>query len=139
MAQKVSEVMTPDPTTLDAAETVVDAAKAMKNRDVGDVVIAEDGEVRGIVTDRDIVVRAIAEGRSPGEVRLRDICSKDLTTVTPDTDVNEAVRLMRERSVRRLPVVQGHNAVGIVSLGDLAIERDPNSALGDISAAQPNR
>jgi len=139
MAQTVSEVMTQDPTMLDAAETVADAARAMRDRGIGDVVVEDDGRLCGIVTDRDIVVRAVAEGRAPGEVRLRDVCSADLVTVQPDTAVDEAVRLMREKALRRLPVVRGDDVVGIVSLGDLAIERDPDSALGAISSARTNR
>jgi len=139
MAQKVSEVMTENPTMLDAAETVADAARAMRDRGIGDVVVEEDGRLCGIVTDRDIVVRAVAEGRPAADVRLRDICSADLVTVQPDTAVEEAVRLMREKALRRLPVMRGQDVVGIVSIGDLAIERDPDSALGAISAARTNR
>jgi CBS domain-containing protein len=138
MAQKVSDVMTPNPATLDVAETVLDAARTMKDRGIGDVVVADQGRICGIVTDRDIVVRAVAAGAAPSEMRLGDVCSADLTTVQPDADVDEAVRLMREHALRRLPVVEGQQAVGIVSLGDLALERDPNSALGDISAAPTN-
>ncbi len=138
MAQKISEVMTGNPTVLDANATVAEAARAMRDRGIGDVVVNEDGRLCGIVTDRDIVVRAVADERAPGDVRLRDVCSADLVTVKPDTTVEEAVRLMREKALRRLPVVQGNDVVGIVSLGDLAIERDPDSALGGISAARTN-
>jgi CBS domain-containing protein len=93
----------------------------------------------GIVTDRDIVVRALAGHRNPADTRLKDICSRDVVTVTPSTSTDEAVRIMREKSVRRLPVLDYDQPVGIVSLGDLAVEHDPKSALADISVAPPNR
>jgi CBS domain-containing protein len=101
-------------------------------------VVEEEGRAAGILTDRDIVVRAIAEGRDPGSTTVGEVCSSDLTTLTPDQSIDDAVRLMREHDVRRLPVVQDGRPVGIVSLGDLAVELDPDSALADISAAPPN-
>jgi len=87
---------------------------------------------------RDIVVRTVAEARDPATTTLADICSHALTTVSPTDSIEQAVQLMRAKAIRRLPVVEGGQAVGIVSLGDLAVERDPSSALGDISAAPPN-
>ena len=137
MAGTVAESMTPNPTTIEANRTVRDAAELLASGDVGAVVVVDDGEVVGIVTDRDIVVRIVATGRSP-EDPVRQACSQDLVTTTPDTDAAEAVRLMRERAVRRIPVLQGGSLVGIVSIGDLAIDRDPTSALADISAEEPN-
>jgi CBS domain-containing protein len=138
MAGTVEEVMTQDPRTVETGDTLVDAARIMREADVGAVVVAEDGRVAGILTDRDIVVRAVADGRDASSTRVGDACSSDVTTLTPDQDIDEAVRLMREHDVRRLPVVQDGRAVGIVSLGDLAQERDPDSALADISAAPAN-
>ena len=137
MAGTVAESMTPNPTTIEANRTVRDAAELLASGDVGAVVVVDDGEVVGIVTDRDIVVRIVATGRSP-EDPVRQACSQDLVTTTPDTDAAEAVRLMRERAVRRIPVLQGGSLVGILSIGDLAIDRDPTSALADISAEEPN-
>ena len=85
------------------------------------------------------VVRVLAEQSDPSSVRLADICSRDLITIAPDASVGEAVRLIREKSIRRLPVVEDDGqVVGIVSLGDIAVARDRKSALGDISAAAPN-
>jgi len=139
MAQLVREVMTPDPVTLSATASLVDAALAMRDFDVGDVLVLDDGKVCGIVTDRDIVVRGIASGNYPATVKLAEICSRELTTLSPNDRVEDAVSLMREKAIRRLPVVEGKKPVGIVSLGDLAVERDPHSALSDISAAPPNR
>jgi CBS domain-containing protein len=138
MAQRIHEIMTPNPTICDAATSVADAAKTMREKDVGDVLVERDGELCGIVTDRDIVVRAVAADRRPSEVPLGDICSRDLTTLGPKDKVDDAVRLMREKALRRLPIIDKGKAVGIVSIGDLAIERDETSALGDISAVAPN-
>ncbi len=139
MAQTVREVMTPSPLALQATTTVLDAARTMREADIGDVLVLDDGAgVCGIVTDRDIVVRAVAEGLDLGQVQLGEICSRDITTVEVDASVNDAARLMRDRALRRVPVMEGDSPVGIVSLGDLAVEQDPTSALAGISAAPPN-
>lgn len=139
MAQLVRDVMTPNPVALPATASLVEAALAMRDFDVGDVLVLDNGQVCGIVTDRDIVVRAIAGGNYPATVKLGEICSRDLTTLSPTDRVEDAVSLMRERAIRRLPVVEHGQPIGIVSLGDLAVEKDPDSVLGDISAAPPNR
>jgi CBS domain-containing protein len=110
----------------------------MRDAGIGDVIVERDGEVCGIVTDRDIVVRVAAENRTPGDVRLGDICSRELATLAATDIVEDAVRLMADKALRRLPVLDGGRAVGIVSLGDLAIERDPESALASISGAPSN-
>ncbi|MET9514440.1 CBS domain-containing protein [Streptomyces sp. NPDC002994] len=138
MAQQVREIMTSAPVTVGVLTAVSEVAHRMREENIGAVLVAEGDELRGLVTDRDLVVRVLAEGKDPGETTVRDVCSPDLVTVTPDDEVDHAIRLMREHSLRRLPVVEGNTAVGIVSLGDLAIERDPDSALGDVSAAAPN-
>lgn len=139
MAQSIRDVMTPDPVTVRATSSVKDAACAMRDANIGDVIVLQDDQICGILTDRDIVVCAVAEGRDPATTKVADICSQELTTASPTDDVDKAVLLMRNRAIRRLPVVEGGKAVGIVSIGDLAIERDPHSALGRISAAPPNR
>jgi CBS domain-containing protein len=138
-ALRIRDVMTSDPLTLEASSTVFDAARAMKAADIGPIpVLDQAGNVCGIITDRDVVVRVIAEGRDPTTTKLGDICSQELTVLSPDDSVDEAVRLMRERALRRFPVVEGGKAVGIVSIGDIAVEREPDSALADISGAPPN-
>ena len=86
-----------------------------------------------------VVVRVVAEGRDMANTRLQDICSQELTTISPDKAVDEAVRLMRDKAIRRLPVVEHGKPVGVVSIGDLALEKDPDSALGEISGAPANR
>ena len=140
MARKVQDVMSVRPIQLDRQTTLVEAATKMCDENVGDVIVVENGKIMGIVTDRDIAVRAVAKGKDPNTTRLYEICSCDLTTVLPDDDVDRAIDLMRQKAIRRLPVVDSQNrAVGILSLGDLAQARDRRSVLGHISAAPPNQ
>ena len=134
----VEELMTPDPISLPETASILDAAQTMRDASIGNVVVLDGQAVCGIVTDRDIVVRGVAAGRDPGSTTLADICSRELTTLSPEDRVGTAVQLMREHAVRRLPVVTRGRAVGILTLGDLAIEEDGKSALADGSAAPPN-
>jgi CBS domain-containing protein len=136
--ETVGTIMTKDPQVLESNVSLTDAARVMRDSDIGDVIVIESGSVCGIATDRDIVVRGIASGKDPSTTPLNEICSRDVTTLTSEMPVKEAVRLMSERAVRRLPVVDGDRPVGVVSLGDLAMDRDPSSALADISEAPPN-
>lgn len=138
MAQKVSEVMTSAPVALRSGQPVTEAAKAMREHGIGNVLVVDDGRLKGLLTDRDIVVRAVADERDPASTTVGDICSGDLVTVSPDDDAGAAVRRMRERAVRRVPVVADGRAVGVLSIGDMAIERDERSALADLSAQPPN-
>lgn len=138
MAQSIREVMTKDPVTLSAETPVVEAAGTMRDADIGNVIVLEGDDICGIVTDRDITIRAVAERKDVSSTTLGEICSRDVTTLSPDDSVKDAVRIMREKAIRRIPVVEGGTPIGIVSIGDLAVERDPQSALADISAAQPN-
>jgi CBS domain-containing protein len=139
MARTVEEIMTRDPRTANADDTIVEAARIMRDSDIGDVVIMQDGQVGGILTDRDIVVRAIAEGRDPEATPISEVCTTGVETVDPSASVDDALRVMREADIRRLPVVKNGRPVGIISLGDLAVERDPDSTLADISAASPDQ
>ena len=139
MVQKVRDVMTTDVVVMNENESVRDAARRMKEQDIGDVLVAkEGGRLAGILTDRDIVIRAMAEGRD-GTSKIGEICSRQLVTLSPDMEIDKAVDMMKERAVRRLPVLDGERPVGIVSLGDLAIEKAPESALGRISSAPGSR
>lgn len=138
MAQTVQDVMTPDPITVDAGARITEAARKMRDSDVGPLIVVKGEEVYGIVTDRDITVRAVAEGKDPNTVTVGEICSKEVALLSPRDKVSMAVDLMEKIAVRRLPVVDDHKAVGIVSLGDLAVQRDPDSTLGQISAAPAN-
>ncbi len=140
MTKKIRDVMTADPVSLPTSASLVDAARAMRESDIGDVIVLDDdAKVCGIVTDRDIVVRALADGREASATTLADICTRDLETLSPEDSASDAVRLMSSKAIRRVPVVEDGKPVGIVSIGDLAIEQDPDSALADISEAKPNR
>lgn len=136
--REIREVMTPDPVCLSADATIFEAAKRMRDDDIGPVIVVEDGLTAGVVTDRDIVVRALAEDRDPHRTTLREICSAHLITIEPDRPVAEAVSAMREHHIRRLPVTDRGQPIGMLSIGDLARELDRSSALADISAARPN-
>jgi CBS domain-containing protein len=139
MDQSIRDVMTPNPSTISRSASVLDAAQLMRGNNIGDVIVLEDDRLFGILTDRDIVVRGLAERLDPETIPVSEICSRDLTTIEPTATIEQAERLMREKAIRRLPVVdeRGH-VMGIVSIGDVAVERDPKSALADISAAPPN-
>ncbi len=139
MARILREIMTRNPVTVEATDSLTAAARTMRDANIGDVVVVEQGRVRGILTDRDIVVRALAESRDPGQTSVGDVCSRELTFLSPADAIEDAVAIMRKKAIRRLPVVEDDHPVGIVSLGDLAVERDPESTLGGISAAPPNR
>ena len=138
MADTIQDVMTPNPRTVETESPLRQAAEIMRDQDVGSVVVTEGEDVCGIVTDRDIAVRAVAAGRDPNETQVAEVCNRDVVSLSPDQSVDDAIRLMRDENIRRLPVLEGGKAVSIVSLGDLAIARDPDSALGDISAAPPD-
>jgi CBS domain-containing protein len=131
--------MTKEVVRLPKSATVVDAARRMRDSHIGAVVLEDDGKLVGLVTDRDVAIRSVAEGRNPRGVPLSDIASGDLVTVSPDDEIDRAVEIMRQHCVRRLPVVERDQVIGILSLGDLAIQRDRSSVLGCISAASPNR
>lgn len=136
--ETVADVMTRDLQQVAADRPVREAAQLMRENDIGDVLVVDGDRTVAIVTDRDIAVRLVAEDRSP-DTPVREVCSDaELVTVSPDTTATEAVRLMREHAIRRLPVVEGGRAVGIVSIGDMAIQHDETSALADVSAAEGN-
>ena len=139
MARTINEVMTADPRTVEPGASLVDVAKHMRDGDVGAVVVVREGSPVGIITDRDIVVRAVADGRDPSSVTVSDVIGTDaLVTIDLNEQATQAAQLMREHDIRRIVVVQGGRAVGIVSIGDLAVELDTDSALADISASSPN-
>lgn len=136
---RVEEIMTRNVVTLPRNASVAAAARAMRTSDIGAVLVEEDGgRFVGILTDRDIVLRAIADDRDPHHTPVGEVCSKGVVSVSPQDSVDEAVRRMGEYAVRRLPVIDNDRPIGILSLGDLAAERDPDSTLGQISLAPPN-
>jgi CBS domain-containing protein len=125
MGKRVREVMTKNPRTCAADAAVIEAARLMKQEDVGSVPIVEDGHLVGTLTDRDIVIRVIAEGRDPQSTKIRDVASHDLVTIDPDQDLDEALHLMAQHQVRRLPVVEEDGeVVGMLAQADVAREGD---------------
>lgn len=134
--QTIRDVMTRNPRIVDQDASVAEVASLMREADFGSVIVSKpDGSLCGIVTDRDIVIRSVATNQDLQKTKISEICSKDPVCLSPTDTIDEAVRTMVKQSVRRIPVVENQRPVGIVSLGDLAIERQPNSALGSISAA----
>jgi CBS domain-containing protein len=116
----VREVMTSSPETVGTEKTAIDAAKRMKHADAGMIPVVDDGKLVGTVTDRDIVLRVVAEGKSPESTTVGEIASRELVTVTPDQDLGEALNLMARHQVRRLPVVEAGRLVGVIAQADVA-------------------
>lgn len=138
MAQSLREVMSTDPVTLSVTTTAQDAAQTMREAGIGDVIVLDESDsLCGIVTDRDLALRLVAEGKST-DTPIGDLCTRDPVTLAPDDSVGDAVKMMSEKAIRRLPIIENGRPVGVVSLGDLAVTQDPESALADISAAPPN-
>jgi CBS domain-containing protein len=137
MTLTVSEIMADTPITARPETSVEEVARIMRDEDIGTVLIGDGAELVGLVTDRDLVVRALAAGLDPHSP-VRQVCSEQLWSVAPDTEVVQAAEMMRNAAVRRLPVVKDGKAVGIVSLGDIAALGAPDSVLGGISTAMPN-
>jgi len=138
--QKIKDVMTKAPLTMRSSATLRAAAEAMREGNIGGLCVVDDDEsVCGFVTDRDIVVRGIAQGMDPHKARLDSICSKSVLSLSPEDSVDSAVKTMASGAVRRIPVMDDSGkAVGIVSIGDLAQASEERSALAGISAAPPN-
>jgi signal-transduction protein with cAMP-binding, CBS, and nucleotidyltransferase domain len=133
MDARVRDVMTPGPIGVDYYQSIGEAARTMRDWGVGAVLVVRDGSLRGLVTDRDLVMRAVAEARGADEP-VGPLSSADLIGVDADTDVREAMRLMRGHAVRRLPVLEDGQVTGIVSLGDLAIQDEPALVFAQLSA-----
>jgi len=133
MDAKVRDVMTPGPIGVDYDQSVGEAARAMRDWGVGAILVVSNGSLYGLVTDRDLVVRAVAEERGADEP-VGPLSSANLIGVDADADVHEAMRLMRRHGVRRLPVLEDGQVAGIVSLGDLAMQDEPDLAFAQLSA-----
>ncbi|PWU52240.1 CBS domain-containing protein [Micromonospora globispora] len=136
---RVSDVMTKQVVYLPAETTLDEAARVMKESDIGDVVVTDGATLAGMLTDRDIVVRAVAERADPASTTIGEIVTREVVMIEQHSTASEAAALMRERNIRRVLVCDNERKlVGVVSLGDLAMQLDPNSALSDISEAAPN-
>ena len=134
----VGEFMTTRLVTMDATDTLTAAAQEMRDSAIGDVIVTDGDNVVGIVTDRDITVRGVAAEMDLRSATLDQILSRDVVTVTQYDDAVAAADLMRTYGIRRLPVIENGKLIGLVSIGDLAVEREPQSVLADISADDPN-
>ncbi|KAB1161820.1 MULTISPECIES: CBS domain-containing protein [Micromonospora] len=135
---RVSDVMTKQVIYLPAETTLDEAARVMKEADIGDVVVTDGATLAGMLTDRDIVVRAVAERSDPATTTIGSIITREVVMIEQHSTAAEAAALMRERGIRRVLVCDSERKlVGIVSLGDLAMQLDPHSALSDISEQAP--
>jgi CBS domain-containing protein len=121
MGQRIRDIMTSNPSTIEPNKTVVDAARIMKQEDAGVVPVTENGRLTGMVTDRDIAIRVVAAGKDPQSTAVHEVASKNLVTLDPEQDLDEALRLMAQHQVRRLPVVEEDGRlVGVVAQADVA-------------------
>jgi CBS domain-containing protein len=137
MSQSIREVMSTDLKTVEKGTPIREAAVAMRDADTGAIIVTDEGRFAGLVTDRDIVVRGLADGKGP-DTPVDEVATSDVKTITPDQTVDDALAIVRDENVRRVPVVEDGRAVGIVSIGDLAENRDLGSELTDISTAPAN-
>ena len=129
------EIMTADATCIGESESLADAAQKMAQLDVGSLPICgEDNRLKGMLTDRDIVIKAVAKGRSPAEITAGELAEGKPVTIGADDDADEILRTMSSHQVRRLPVIDGHQLVGIVSQADVA-RNLPDELVGDLVAA----
>ncbi len=127
---KINDVMTPNPKTVKTSDSIQTAAQIMRDEDTGAVPVVDGGRVTGMVTDRDIVIRALADGKFTA--KISDVVSDDVITATQEMSTSEAATLMGEHQIRRLPVVDaGQRLVGIVSLGDLAVKENRDNRMGE--------
>jgi CBS domain-containing protein len=139
MPSTIQDVMTPAPMTLPATASLRVVAEVMRDSQIGSVLVVDGADrLVGIVTDRDLVVRGIAAGFDPDTITVAEIASPAPVTVGPNDDPKDVVELMRENGIRRVPVANGGDAVGIVTLGDLALDQDAHSVLAEISALPSN-
>lgn len=128
MAKTVRDAMTSNPRTADPSQSLADAAQIMKTEDVGSVPVVADGRLVGMLTDRDIAIRAVAEGVDAQSINIGDVASREPVTVEPEQDLDEALRLMAAHQVRRLPVVENGRLVGILAQADVAMEAKEKKA-----------
>jgi len=122
MAKKVRDAMTAEPRSAEPSQSLVEAAQVMKQEDVGSLPVVEGGRLLAVLTDRDIVVRAVAKGVDLQATRVGDVASREPVTVGPEEDLDEALRLMARHQVRRLPVVDEQGLVGMLAQADVASE-----------------
>ncbi|KOF56923.1 MULTISPECIES: CBS domain-containing protein [Clostridium] len=128
---KIKDIMTKDIASLNSSDTVERAAQLMKEHDVGAIPVCEQEKVIGVITDRDIALRTVADGENATQQTVRNAMTSTPVFAEPDMDVREAARIMKERQIRRLPVIENGNLVGMVSLGDFAVEEKLDHCAGE--------
>jgi CBS domain-containing protein len=133
MAKRVRDTMTEDPRSIGASEPVVDAARLMREQHVGSLPVTDNERLVGMITDRDITTRVVAEAADPRTISVGDVFSRNLISVEPDQDLDEALRLMAHHQVRRLPVIENGSLVGIVAQADIALRE--NAKTGELVEA----
>ena len=136
--QSIRDIMAKDLSTVEPSSNVSDAARMMRDNDTGAIIVSDGGQLSGLLTDRDIAVRAVAEGLDPNSTSAAEICTSNVITLDSSSSIGDAIKAMRDANVRRVPVMDNGSPAGIVSLGDLALALDEESALADISSASPN-
>lgn len=142
MAKSVRDAMTANPLSVGTASPVIAAARLMRDRDVGSLPVVQDERLVGVITDRDITVRVVAESGDPGSITVGDVASREAITAAPEQELDEVLRLMAHHQVRRLPVTEGDRLVGILAQADVAHEADPEKvgemveAISDPSEAE---
>ena len=122
MAKSVRDAMTADPRSIGASASIVEAARLMREQHIGSLPVTEDDRLVGMITDRDITTRVVAESAVPETMSVGDVYSRDLISVEPNSDLDEALRLMARHQVRRLPVVENDRLVGMVAQADIALK-----------------
>lgn len=134
---KVRDLMTTNVKWANQDQSIEEVAHILATSDIGSVPVCQGEQVLGIITDRDIIVRAIAQGKDPKTTKCSEIMSKNVKTVTSDTDVHQASDLMAENQIRRLPVIENNRLIGFLAIGDIAVEsihiNEAGEALSDIS------
>ena len=128
MAKSVRDTMTENPRSINASASVVEAARLMREEHIGSLPITDDEKLVGMITDRDITTRVVAEAADPTSTSVEDVYSRDLVSVEPDEDLDEALQLMARHQVRRLPVVENGRLVGIVAQADIALKDNDKTA-----------
>jgi CBS domain-containing protein len=135
MAKRVRDAMTEDPRSIGASEPVVDAARLMREQHVGSLPVTDNEKLVGMITDRDITTRVVAEAADPKMISVGDVYSRDLISVEPDEDLDEALQLMARHQVRRLPVIENGSLVGIVAQADIALRENEKKKTGELVEA----
>lgn len=134
---QVKDLMSKNVAAVSPDTSLEEVARRMKEMNIGSVPVCESGRVVGIVTDRDIVIRELAQGKNPAAAKVRDVMTSGVSTASPDMDVHDAAKIMSDKQIRRLPVVENERLVGMLAIGDMAVrsklEDDAGEALSDIS------